>query len=168
MDIRFAAWSSILSGAAGHTYGGGHVWLASVPESSGGAGAWPIEKGFGRTTYDYDGAMSMKHLASFFQSVKWWNMSPHPELVKEYPQPFCLAKPGEEYVVYLRYGGTAKIEMDAAAAANKFRYNWFNPSTGKLYDNKSIQGKTLLQFNCPDGYPTVPDYKDWVLYICKE
>ena len=32
-DIRFAAWSAILSGAAGHTYGGGHVWLASVPES---------------------------------------------------------------------------------------------------------------------------------------
>ena len=30
MDIRFAAWSAILSGAAGHTYGGGHVWLASV------------------------------------------------------------------------------------------------------------------------------------------
>jgi hypothetical protein len=168
MDIRFAAWSAILSGAAGHTYGGGHVWLASVPESSEGAGAWPIEKGFGRTTYDYDGAMSMKYLASFFQSVKWWNLSPHPELVKEYPQPFCLAKPGEEYVVYLRYGGTAKIEMDAVAAGNKYRYNWFNPSTGKSYDNKSIQGKTLLQFNCPDGYPTVPDYKDWVLYIFKE
>jgi len=24
-------------------------------------------------------------------------MSPHPELVQEYPQPFCLAQPGEEY-----------------------------------------------------------------------
>jgi Protein of unknown function (DUF4038) len=38
MDIRFAAWSAILSGAAGHTYGGGHVWLASVPESPAGGG----------------------------------------------------------------------------------------------------------------------------------
>jgi hypothetical protein len=26
-DIRFAAWSAILSGAAGHIYGGVHVWL---------------------------------------------------------------------------------------------------------------------------------------------
>jgi len=168
MDIRFAAWSAILSGAAGHTYGGGHVWLASVAEAPGGAGPWPYEKGFERNTYDYEGAVSMKYLASFFKNVKWWNLSPHPELIKEYPQPFCLAKPGEEYVVYLRYGGTAKIAMDAEAAANKYRYNWYHPSAGKIYDTVSIQGKSILQFNCPDGYPSVPDYKDWVLYIYKE
>jgi len=168
MDIRLAAWSSILSGAAGHTYGGGHVWLASVPEAPGGAGSWPYEKGFDRTTYDYEGAVSMKNLAAFFKDKKWWNMSPHPELVKEYPQPFCLAKPGEEYVIYLRYGGTAKIEMDISAAGKKYRYNWYNPATGKVYDSKPIQGKSILQFSCPDGYPSAPDYKDWVLYICKE
>jgi hypothetical protein len=168
MDVRFAAWSAVLSGAAGHTYGGGHVWLASVPEAPGGAGSWPYEKGFERNTYDYEGAVSMKHLASFFKNIKWWNLAPHTELVKEYPQPFCLAKPGEEYVVYLRYGGTAKIVMEAKEATNNYRYNWYNPSTGKTYDTRSIQGKNLLQFNCPDGYPSVPEYKDWVLYICRE
>jgi hypothetical protein len=168
MDIRFAAWSAILSGAAGHTYGGGHVWLASVPESAGGAGAWPYEKGFERTTYDYEGAVSMKHLADFFKNIKWWNMAPHPELVREYPQPFCLAKPGEEYVLYLRYGGTVKVQMDDFATNAKFKYHWYNPATGKVYDSKIVQGKNILQFNCPDGYPSVPDYKDWVLYICRE
>jgi len=168
MDVRLAAWSAILSGAAGHTYGGGHVWLANVPESSGGGGAWPLQKGFERTTWDYEGAMSMKHLASFFRSVKWWNMAPHSELIKEYPQPFCLAKPGEEYVIYLRYGGVAKLEMDAAAAAKTYRYNWYNPATGKVYETKTVAGKGILQFSCPEGYPSVPDYKDWVLYICKE
>jgi hypothetical protein len=168
MDIRFAAWSAILSGAAGHTYGGGHVWLASVPEAPGGGGTWPYEKGFERTTYDYEGAMSMKYLASFFRNIKWWDLAPHPGLVKDYPQPFCLAKPGEEYVVYLRYGGAAKIAMDTNAAAKKYRYNWFNPATGKAYESKSIKGNSILQFNCPDGYPTFPQYKDWVLYICTE
>jgi hypothetical protein len=168
MDIRFGAWSAILSGAAGHTYGGGRVWLASVPESSGGAGAWPIEKGFERTTYDYEGAVSMKHLASFFKGIKWWKLSPHPELIMEYPQPFCLARPGEEYVVYLRYGGTVKIQMGVSASAKSYTYYWYNPATGKVYDSKSIKGKDMLQFNSPDGYPAVPDYKDWVLYICKE
>jgi hypothetical protein len=168
MDIRFAAWSAILSGAAGHTYGGGHVWLASVPESSGGGGSWPLEKGFDRTTYDYEGAMSMKHLAGFFKDVKWWNMAPHPELVREYPQPFCLAKPGEEYVLYLRYGGTVKITMDDSARTKKFKYHWYNPATGKVYDSKTIQGDKLVKFNCPESYPGVLDYRDWVLYICKE
>ena len=168
MDVRFAAWSAILSGAAGHTYGGGHVWLASVPEAPGGGGSWQVEKGFERTTYDYEGAVSMKHLASFFKNVKWWNMSPHPEIVIEYPQPFCLARPGEEYVVYLRYGGVAKVKMGEGAFANNYRFNWYSPATGKVYDSKSIKGKEILQFSCPEGYPAVPDYKDWVLYICKE
>jgi hypothetical protein len=168
MDVRFAAWSAILSGAAGHTYGGGHVWLASVPESPGGGGPWPIEKGFARTTYDYEGAVSMKHLADFFKNIKWWNMAPHPELVGEYPQPFCLARPGEEYVVYARYGGTLKIKMDDSAASQKFKYHWFNPATGKVYESRTVQGNKFVQFNCPESYPNVPDYKDWVLYICKE
>jgi Protein of unknown function (DUF4038)/Domain of unknown function (DUF5060)/Putative collagen-binding domain of a collagenase len=168
MDIRFAAWSAILSGAAGHTYGGGHVWLASVSESPADERTWPIEKGFTRTTYDYEGAVSMKHLADFFKNVRWWNMAPHPEIVKEYPQPFCLAKPGEEYVIYLRYGGTVNIQMDGDASAKNYRYYWYNPATGKEYDSKSIHGKNILQFNCPDGYPGIQDYKDWVLYICKD
>ena len=168
MDVRFAAWSAILSGAAGHTYGGGHVWLASVPEAPGGGGTWPIEKGFERTTYDYEGAVSMKHLASFFKSVKWWNMSPHPELVKEYPQPLCLAKPGAEYVLYLRYGGVVKLEMDELAAGRRYKYHWINPGTGKVYDIKSVQGAKILTFNCPESYPGTVDYKDWVLYIYKE
>ena len=168
MDIRFGAWSAILSGAAGHTYGGGHVWLASVPEAPGGGGSWPYEKGFDRTTYDYEGAVSMKHLADFFKPIKWWNMVPHPELVIDYPQSFCLAKPGEEYVLYLRYGGFITIKMDDSAASEKYNYHWFNPATGKVYDSKTIQGKNLLKFNCPESYPDVIDYKDWVLYICKE
>ena len=169
MDIRFAAWSAILSGAAGHTYGGGHVWLASVPEApAGGGGGWPLEKGFERTTYDYEGAVSMKYLAAFFKNVKWWNMAPHPELVMEYPQPFCLAKPGEEYVLYLRYAGVIKIKMDESAASKIYLYQWYNPASGKLYDAVKIHGSGTLAFSCPESFPSVPNYRDWVLYIVKE
>jgi hypothetical protein len=168
MDIRFAAWSAILSGAAGHTYGGGHVWLASVPELPADERTWPIENGFSRTTYDYAGAVSMKNLATFFKNVKWWKMSPHPEFVLEYPQPFCLAYPGDEYIVYLRYGGVAKLKMDAATASNSYFYQWYNPATGKLSEKISVKGSAILTFNCPESYPESRDYKDWVLYIHKE
>jgi hypothetical protein len=166
-DIRFAAWSAILSGAAGHTYGGGHVWLASVPEAPAGGGDWLMEKGFENTTYDYEGAVSMKHLAAFFRNVKWWSMKPHPELVKEYPQPFCLAKPGEEYIIYLRYAGVAKIQMDGSAASERYSSQWYDPSTGKLTDPKIIQGTELVELSCPESYPAFPEYKDWVLYLRK-
>jgi hypothetical protein len=58
--------------------------------------------------------------------------------------------------------------MDDSAATEKFKYHWYNPATGKVYDPKTIQGKKILQFYCPESYPGVPDYRDWVLYICKE
>ncbi len=167
LDIRFAAWSAILSGAAGHTYGGGHVWLADVPESPGGGGSWPLEKGFERTTYDYEGAMSMKYLATFFSDIEWWNMSPHSELVSEYPQPFCLAKPGYEYILYLRYGGTVKLKLGDTSGSSSYTYYWFNPGNGRKYDAQTIKGAEVLEFNCPESYPGTKDYKDWVLYIRK-
>ena len=168
IDIRFAAWSAILSGAAGHTYGGGHVWLADVPEAPSNEKSWNLEKGFTRTTYDYEGAQSMKHLSAFFKNVKWWNMSPHPEMVAEYPQPFCLAQPGEEYVIYLRYGGVARLKMDENAASKTYVCQWYNPGTGKFSDASSVKGSVYLKFVCPESYPEYHDYKDWVLYIHKE
>jgi hypothetical protein len=165
MDIRFAAWSSILSGAAGHTYGGGHVWWAHVPESPSDLGSWPIESGFDRTTYDYEGAVSMGILAKFFKSIQWWNMAPHPELILEYPQPFCLARPGEEYLIYLRYGGSPVINLGVTATEKKFEYYWFNPATAEKKDTQVIAGKELIRLNCPEMYPGVTDLRDWILYI---
>lgn len=165
MDIRFAAWSAILSGSAGHTYGGGHVWLASVPEAPAGDGDWPIEKGFERTTYDYEGAMSMKYLAGFFRSAEWWNMAPHPELVLEYPQPFCLAFPGVEYIVYLRYAGVCKIKLDESGPAKEYSVKWFNPANGQYGEPKIIRASGIVEFSCPESFPAVPGYHDWVVQI---
>jgi Protein of unknown function (DUF4038)/Domain of unknown function (DUF5060)/Putative collagen-binding domain of a collagenase len=168
LDIRFGAWSAILSGAAGHTYGGGHVWLAHLPESPGGGGSWPLEKGFERNTLDYEGAVSMKHLADFFSDIEWWNMKPLPGLVAEYPQPFCLAKPGQEYILYLRYGGTVKLTMDKSSSSSVFNFYWFNPGNGTRTEAKTVNGAGILEFHCPESYPGTSDYKDWVLHIRKE
>jgi hypothetical protein len=58
--------------------------------------------------------------------------------------------------------------MGDSAASNFFKYHWYNPAIGKVYDSKTIQGAALLKFDCPESYPGVTDYKDWVLYICKK
>ena len=55
MDIRYGAWTALLSGAAGHSYGGGQVWWAHLPESPAGQGSWPLEKSFATNTLDYPG-----------------------------------------------------------------------------------------------------------------
>ena len=163
-DIRFGAWSAILSGAAGHTYGGGHVWIGHVPESPETGGEWPLDTSFDCTTYNYEGAVSMKHLITFFKKIKWWEMEPHPELI-EYPQSFCLAKPNEEYVIYLRYGGEVKIKMDNSKILNNYTYQWFNPSSGEYGDIEKVQVDDVLTLKAPESYPTTLDLSDWVLYI---
>jgi len=169
LDVRLAAWGAILSGAAGHTYGGGHVWLASVPEApSRGGGAWPIEVGAEIRSFDYEGAVSMQHLASFFKHVKWWEMKPFPELVTDSPQPFCLANPGKEYVVYLRYGGMMHLDMGETAAGKSFSWYWYNPATGESTSKRQVAGGRKVQFTAPGMYPGTLDYSDWVLHVLSE
>lgn len=46
MEIHYGAWSALLSGAAGHSYGGGHVWWAHLPESPASHGSCPPRKFF--------------------------------------------------------------------------------------------------------------------------
>ena len=166
LDVRFGAWSAILSGAAGHTYGGGHVWLAHVPEAPGGGGSWPLDKGFERNTLDYAGAVSMGHLSTFFKKIKWWEMAPHPELVLEYPDKYCLAKPGQEYVVYLRWAHSAKVDLRPSAEEDDFEYAWFDPANGKFTETKTIDGGAVHLFRAPGSI--FSDYKDWVLHIRKK
>ena len=168
MDIRFAAWTAILSGAAGHTYGGGFVWRANVPESPEGEGSWPLDKGFKDTTLDYEGAVSMGYLAAFFKKIDWWKMAPHPELVKEYPDKYCLAIPGQEYLVYLRWGGTVKVDLRPSLKTDGFEYYWFDPGSGKSEQVKSVQGGAIRFFPAPGGYPATLNFKDWVLHIRKK
>ena len=167
MDIRLAAWSAMMSGAAGHTYGGGHVWLAHVPEAPSGGGPWPLEKSFDINTLDYPGAVSMGHMASFIKGIEWWKLAPHSDLLSEYPDKYAIADPGREYVVYLRWGGGVKVDLRPSSNNDTFQYRWYNPGTGQFLPAKKINGGSIRYFASPGGYPSVPDFKDWVLHIKK-
>ena len=84
----------MLSGAAGHTYGGGHVWWAHVPEAPASQGNWPLHRDFDTDTLDYPGAVGVGFMARFLRAMEWWKLEPHPELVSDYPARFCSAAPG--------------------------------------------------------------------------
>ncbi len=167
-EVRFGAWSSVLSGAAGHTYGGGHVWLAHLPESPAGGGPWPLEESFDVNTLDYEGARSMSYMADFFSDVEWWKMEPAPELIRDYREPYCLANKGEEYVVYLRWGGPATIDLSHAGEQAVFRYRWFNPATGEFHSEGEVEGGDVRIISPVEDYPGRVEFRDWVLYIKKD
>jgi hypothetical protein len=164
-DVRYGAWSAMLSGAGGHTYGGGHVWWAHVPEAPTQQGAWPLETSFETDTLDYPGAVSMGFMARFLRSMEWWKLEPHPELVSEYAARFCSAEPGRNYVVYARWGGTLKVDLRPSSEADKFQYTWIDLTAGTERRTGTVQGGGMREFHAPEDYPSAPQHKDWVLHV---
>lgn len=83
--------------------------------------------------------------------VRFWRMHPADELLDEGGSlAFCLAAPGEEYVVYLVGGGSVSLRLPDGRAT------WYNPRTGVFSDAGRTAGDT--RFTAPDG-------EDWVLRI---
>jgi hypothetical protein len=167
-DVRFGGWSAILSGAAGHSYGGGHVWRAHVPEAPAGRGAWPLEEGFETDTLDYPGARSLSFMVKFLRSIDWWLLEPHPELVLENPSQYCAAVPGKEYVVYLRWGGVTKVDLRPSASEQEFTYEWIDLVEEKTRTTGAAPGGGIRQFRPPEDYPGTVQHKDWVLHVFQE
>ncbi len=165
MEIRYGAWSAVLSGAAGHSYGGGHVWWAHLPESPASQGSWPLEESFETNTLNYAGARAMGYMAKFLGGIAWWKLDPHPELVSEYPTPFCGAVPGNLYVVYLRYGGALKVDLRPSLATDRFEFTWIDLEQGKERARGRVNGGALREFHAPEDYPGSLRFKDWLLHV---
>jgi hypothetical protein len=167
-DIRFGMLSALMSGAAGHSYAGGHIWKAHVPEAPAGEDTWPMEMGFERDTLDYAGARFVGFLARYLKTRPWWRLEPHPELVREYPAPFCLADPGREYLVYMRWNGTLKLDMGASAATDSFTRVWIDLSALEIGVPETVPGSGLREFHCPRQYPGTAEVSDWLLHLVRK
>ncbi len=166
-DIRFGAWSALLSGAAGHSYAGGHVWKAHVPEAPAGQDSWPMEMGFDRNTLDYPGARSLGSLARFLKTLSWWKLEPHPELVSDYPAPFCSAVPGQEYLVYLRWNGSLRLDLQPSTPEDEFEQVWIDLATFEPSRPRTVAGGGVREFQCPKSYPGTPEVSDWLLHVAR-
>lgn len=170
-EIIFGAWSAVLSGAAGHSYGGGHVWRAHLPETPRiRAGTWPMDMSFNTATMDYPGACAIGHMARFLKNIDWWELEPHPELISVYPQKFCSAVPGSEYLIFMRYGGGLKLDLSPSSADDIFGYTWFDPRTGETHSKGTVTGGGTQNFIAPGIMPNNPYMWQpigWVLYVKK-
>jgi hypothetical protein len=69
---------------------------------------------------------------------------------------YCLAEPGQLYLVYLPKGGTA--ELDLSAASGEFSVAWFNPrSGGNLQAGPRVRG--------PKASLVAPSSDDWLAVV---
>ena len=78
---------------------------------------------------------------------------------------YCLAQPGKQYVVYLKNGGDAKLNL--RGDEGEYQVRWYNPRKGgKLQkgSQKKIKGGGEQSIGLP---PTEPD-QDWAVLITKK
>ncbi len=104
----------------------------------------------------------------FFEATSWWKLEPHPELVSgesralpviEGGRPvapaLCLAEPGLCYIVYLRQGGTASVQL----APGRYLVGRFCPRTGATAKLANATGGATWTS------PLMPDTEDWTLLL---
>ena len=170
---RLQAWSAILCGAAGHTYGAWGVWQFYDPSHSqpGYSGA---KVAVWSTRLNAEGASDMQHLKAFFLSpdFDWTALVPHRSWLRingskptwpsrnDFSPPHLAAEYGKTYVAYVPSGNNRKTITITNLNGNTYKAEWFNPRNGQY---------TTIN-NGPDGVnqwtlPSLPSNNDRVLLL---
>jgi hypothetical protein len=170
---RLQAWSAILCGAAGHTYGAWGVWQFYEPNHPQ-PGSDGKNTGHWADRMDGEGARDMQHLRNFFTSdeLDWTRLAPRRDCLlvnasapawpsrRDFTPLHCAAEIGRSYVVYIPSGNSGKTITVTHLAQNNYRARWFNPRNGEYIEID----------NRPEGVnqwtlPSLPDGQDWVLLL---
>jgi hypothetical protein len=111
----------------------------------------------------------LQTLHTFFMQVEggslrpWWKLVPHDEVVSSTPNSddgslgysYCLADPGESYIVYTENTKVTALVLDGSPTAT-YRVTRFDPRSGKrtLLDASVRNGTTFKVLS--------PDTEDWI------
>ncbi len=129
---RYVFWGSMLSGAAGHTYGAAGVWHMGV---DGDPGITPI---YDWTTWkegmNFPGSTQLGLGKKLLEQYPWARFQPHPEWVEA--GSFAAGIPGEVRFIYLprrgvyNWSGPLVKHMERDVPYSAF---YFNPTNAKRY-----------------------------------
>ena len=102
-------------------------------------------------------------LAFFTTHLPFEQMTPSDSLTPA-KDDYCLAKRGEIYAVYVKKGGSAKLDLTAAPGT--FEVRWFDPRKGGPLQTGSVQsvsGGALRDLGKAPGSPSA----DWAILVRK-
>lgn len=97
-----------------------------------------------------------KHLYNFFTRTRYWEMDPRDDLVDK---GHCLAREGEEYIVYLPKADAVTLKVQGAA--RQLTAKWYNPRSGQQVEIDGGIGDGSHKFQPPDDFSG----GDAVLYL---
>ena len=131
-DTRQAAWWSVLSGTAGHTFGNHNIWQMWLP------GREPISSA--RTPWtealDYPGAAQMGHLGKLMQTLPYYELRPDWNFLTDAPnssgRETMVARNDDASLVlaYTPYGDVLRLPADRLDPQST-TFTWFNPRSGE-------------------------------------
>ena len=112
---------------------------------------------------------TFKHILPFVNHVDFVHAQPHHELILDSHEGECLARPGVEYIVYLRYGGY--LTLDTSHSRGPLEGRWYNPRTGVWGEPFMVTPAYATHLNAP-GYDDrqhplakAESYMDWALHL---
>jgi hypothetical protein len=154
-DIRKATlWGNLMAGGAGVEYYFGY----QIPQNDLVCQDWRSRD----QSWDY-----ARIALEFFRDnrIPFWEMKNVNPLIgnpKNDNSKYCLAKPGELYLVYLPKGGTT--ELDLTGAPGDFSVHWSNPRAGGPLTEgsvKTVAGGSKVAL----GQPPLDANSDWLIVV---
>ncbi|THH41046.1 apiosidase-like domain-containing protein [Neolewinella litorea] len=161
-DSRQAAWWSVLSGTAGHTFGNHNIWQLWQP------GRTPISHARTpwKTALHYPGAAQIGHLGRLMQSLPYYRLGREDNWLAGAPnssgREVIVARTSENgYVLaYTPYGDTLRAPAENTSPTATF--SWFDPRTGNRIPFNPTEKDGMLVFDPP--YAPVRG-NDWLLIV---
>ena len=120
-----------------------------------------------------DARNAMGDAAAYANKIDLLHMEPHGELASTH---YCLANPGNEYLVYSPSGGSFTADLRAVLPSAVLSVEWFSPGNGAVdesspagssaTDPEKVLGGALREFAAPFSgdsvlylkrVPTVPE-----------
>lgn len=160
-DVRIYAYTEILAGAFGHTYGCNSIWQMYAPgrEPMGNAHAsW-------KESLDLPGGRQMGYLHVLFAKFDLLSRIPDQSLIaegNEGPAERIQAARGNGYALVYTVAGKAFTAMLEKIGAPALQASWFDPRTGKeQVIEGAVDGHGQQRFSPPSsGYG-----QDWLLVL---
>lgn len=172
---RWQPWVVFLNGGAGYGYGAFGVWSFYDPDDPfGETGKEESTVSSWREALKFEGSEQMKFVSDFFQSIPWWNLSPHRNWLTvngdpnpnvsayDISPPHCAADRGKIYVIYIPMGNKNN-EITLSNLDNKtYSVEWFNPRNGNRISGNDTP-VNVSEWTIPQRPDPVD--KDWALLL---
>lgn len=168
---RFAFWTDVLSGGAGHTYGANGLWQFNTRAQPYGASPWGGT--WGNIPWDdaarLPGSGQLGMAARFMQRFEWWRFEPHQDWVspagspERIHLPFAAGIPGQVRIIYI-YGPTFtpnSLTVQKLEPGSAYHAFWWDPRTGAEHPLGIVQPDDSGAWTIP----MQPELTDWVLVL---